>query len=113
MLSPALIAKSLLVFAAAGLLEIAGGYGIWLWLRDARHLLFGLAGAAGLVLFGVALTALPTHFGRAYAAYGGVFVAMSLLWGWWVDGQRPDLWDTVGTAVVLTGVTLIMFAPRG
>lgn len=104
--------RSVLLFGAAGILEIAGGYLVWLWLREGRGALLGMAG--GLLLFGYAV--LPTlqtsHFGRVYAAYGGVFVALSLLWGWGVDGQRPDRYDLLGGAVCLLGVAIIMYWPR-
>ncbi len=65
-----------------------------------------------LALFGVALTFLPSHFGRTYAAYGGVFVVLSLLWGWQVDGHTPDRADAIGAAVVLLGVGILFFWPR-
>jgi small multidrug resistance family-3 protein len=54
----------------------------------------------------------PANFGRVYPAYGGVFVAMSMLWGWWVDGQRPDRWDVIGAALCVAGVIVIMYSPR-
>ena len=75
------IAKSLLFFLAAGLCEIGGGYLVWLWLREGRSIWYALAGAVVLVLYGVIPTFQPANFGRVYAAYGGVFVALSLLWG--------------------------------
>ena len=101
-----------LVFAAGGVLEIAGGYLVWLWLREGRPATYGLTGALMLVLFGVVLTFVPTHFGRAYAAYGGVFVVMSLFWGWLVDGRAPDRMDVIGTVLVLIGVGVMLVAPR-
>ena len=112
MMNPVAIVQTVIVFAVAGILEIAGGYLVWLWLREGKALLWGVAGAVMLALFGVALTWLPAHFGRAYAAYGGAFVAMSVLWGWRVDGIVPDRMDLVGTAIVLTGMSVMMFWPR-
>ena len=97
----------------AGLFEIGGGYLVWLWLREGRSFWFGLAGAVGLVLYGIVPTLQPAHFGRVYAAYGGVFVALSILWGWWIDGQRPDRFDLIGGGVCLVGVAIIMYWPRG
>jgi small multidrug resistance family-3 protein len=101
------------LFLLAGLAEIGGGYLVWRWLREDAPPLVGIVGAAVLVLYGV----IPTFqrdasFGRVYAAYGGVFVVMSLLWGWAVDGARPDRYDWIGAAVVSTGVSIIFFAPR-
>lgn len=106
--------RALVLFVAAGLAEIGGGYLMWRWLRESAPLWQGVLGALVLVAYGV----LPTlqrgaGFGRVYAAYGGVFVVMSLLWGWGLDGQRPDRFDWVGAALVSAGVAVIFFAPRG
>ena len=106
------IARSIVLFLAAGLCEIGGGYLVWLWLRDRRGVAFGVAGGFVLFLYGVLPTLQTAHFGRVYAAYGGVFVALSILWGWWIDGHRPDRFDLVGGAVCLLGVAIIMYAPR-
>ena len=106
------IAKSLLFFLAAGLCEIGGGYLVWLWLREGRSIWYALAGAVVLVLYGVIPTFQPANFGRVYAAYGGVFVALSLLWGWRVDKIVPDRFDILGGLVALLGVFIIMYAPR-
>lgn len=105
--------KSLLYFLAAGLCEIGGGYLIWLWLREGRSVWLAVAGALVLVLYGVIPTFQPANFGRVYAAYGGVFIALSILWGWKVDGVTPDRFDLVGGAVALAGVFIIMYWPRG
>ena len=83
------IARSVALFVIAGLMEIGGGYLVWLWLRDRRGFALGVLGGLLLFLYGVVPTFQPTHFGRVYAAYGGVFVILSLLWGWWFDGRRP------------------------
>jgi len=104
---------ALLLFLAAGLAEIGGGYLIWLWLRDAKPAWYGLVGALVLIAYGI----LPTlqnfpSFGRVYAAYGGVFVALAVLWGWLVDKKTPDLYDWIGAAVCLVGVSIILWAPR-
>ena len=69
-------------------------------------------GALVLVCYGVVPTLQHADFGRVYAAYGGVFIIMAMLWGWWIDGQRPDRWDAAGALLGLVGVTLIMYAPR-
>jgi len=107
------IMVSLALFILAGLCEIGGGYLMWQWLREHRSVLLGLAGAAILMLYGVIPTFQSAHFGRVYAAYGGVFVVLSTLWGWGIDRRAPDLWDWVGTIVCLIGVGIIMWMPRG
>lgn len=104
--------KSLLYFVAAGLCEIGGGYLVWLWLRENKPFWFALVGAVILILYGVIPTLQPANFGRVYAAYGGVFVALSILWGWQVDKTTPDRFDLIGGAVALVGVFIIMYSPR-
>jgi small multidrug resistance family-3 protein len=107
------VVTSLALFFFAGLAEIGGGYLVWLSLREDRGLLVGLVGALVLVFYGVIPTLQPAgSFGRIYAAYGGVFVAMSILWGWWIDGKRPDLFDWLGGGICLVGVAVIMWSPR-
>jgi len=108
------IARSVALFVVAGLCEIGGGYLVWLWLRDHRTAWLGAAGGLVLFLYGVLPTLQPdtASFGRVYAAYGGIFVALSLLWGWWIDGVRPDRYDVIGGAIALAGVAVIIYAPR-
>ena len=108
-----LIAKSLTFFLIAGLCEIGGGYLIWLWLREGKAAWLAALGGVMLVLYGVIPTVQPASFGRVYAAYGGVFIALSVAWGWKVEGIVPDRYDLIGAAVALVGVALIMYAPRG
>ena len=107
------VVRALLLFGLAGLAEIGGGWLMWQWLRAERPWPFGLAGALVLVSYGVIPTwqASP-HFGRVYAAYGGIFIVLSLLWGRLVDGFKPDRWDLLGAAICLLGVAVIFFAPR-
>ena len=101
------------LFAAAGLAEIGGGYLIWRWLREGAAWPVGLASAIILVGYGIIPTLQSSaDFGRVYAAYGGVFVIMSLLWGWAVDGHRPDNFDWLGAVIVAVGVAVIFFSPR-
>lgn len=108
-----LIARSVALFALAGLCEIGGGYLVWLWLRESHAWFLGAAGGLVLFLYGVVPTFQPAHFGRVYAAYGGVFVVLSLLWGWWIDGRVPDRLDMLGATLCLVGVAIIMYWPRG
>jgi small multidrug resistance family-3 protein len=107
------ILKSIALFAAAGLCEIGGGYLVWLWLRHGRAGVFGALGAGVLFLYGILPTFQPAHFGRVYAAYGGVFVVLSLAWGWGIDAHRPDRYDLTGALLCLVGVAVIMYTPRG
>lgn len=106
------VARSLALFMLAGLCEIGGGYLVWQWWREGTSWLLGLAGAAVLFLYGIVPTYQPAHFGRVYAAYGGVFVILSLLWGWGVDRIVPDRYDLLGGALCLAGVAVIMYTPR-
>ena len=106
------MAKSLFYFLAAGLCEIGGGYLVWLWLREHKSIWLAVVGAVVLVLYGVIPTLQPANFGRVYAAYGGVFIVLSILWGWKVDKIVPDRFDIVGGLVALAGVFIIMYWPR-
>ena len=106
------LAVSIALFVVAGLMEIGGGYLIWIWLRDGRAAVLGALGGLLLFMYGVLPTFQPSHFGRVYAAYGGIFVVMSLFWGWLVDGRRPDTADLIGGVVCLIGVAVIMYWPR-
>jgi small multidrug resistance family-3 protein len=104
------ILRSLFLFLLAGLAEIGGGWLIWQWLREGRGILLGVLGGIVLVLYGVipTLQSEPT-FGRVYAAYGGVFIVLSILWGWLIDGWQPDRYDLIGAAIALVGVAIIMW----
>ena len=107
------ITRSLVLFVLAGLCEIGGGWLVWQWFRSGRSVALGVLGGLVLFLYGIVPTFQPAHFGRVYAAYGGVFVLLSLLWGWRIDGTAPDRWDVVGASLCLLGVAVIMYAPRG
>ena len=111
-MAPGIILKSLFLFLVAGLLEIGGGYLVWLWLRESRGWALGALGGLLLFLYGVVPPLQPADFGRVYAAYGGVFVVLSILWGWWVDGVKPDRPEVVGAVICLVGVAVIMYWPR-
>jgi small multidrug resistance family-3 protein len=105
--------KSILIFLLAGLCEIGGGFLIWLWLREGKSGWYGLIGALILVLYGIVATWQLSSFARVYAAYGGVFIIMSMVWGYYLDSFRPDRFDIIGALVVLIGVFIIYYAPRG
>jgi small multidrug resistance family-3 protein len=106
------ILKSLFYFCLAGFCEIGGGYLVWLWLREGKSIWLAAGGAILLTAYGFVATFQPTNFGRAYAAYGGVFIVLSILWGWQVDGVTPDRFDYLGTWIILLGVLVMMYAPR-
>jgi small multidrug resistance family-3 protein len=106
------VTRSLLLFVAAGLCEIGGGYLVWQWWRNGAGVLVGLLGALVLVVYGIVPTYQPAHFGRVYAAYGGVFVVLSLAWGSLVDRIAHDAADVVGAMLCLAGVGAIMYWPR-
>ena len=107
------VAKSILLFVVAALAEIGGAWLIWQGVREHRGLLWIGAGAVALGLYGLVATLQPdANFGRILAAYGGVFVAGSLLWGVIADGFRPDRWDITGALICLVGVAVIMYSPR-
>jgi small multidrug resistance family-3 protein len=106
------IIRSLFLFILAGLCEIGGGYLIWLCLKEQKPLWYGIAGGLVLILYGVIATWQTANFGRVYAAYGGIFIIMALLWGWKVDGFRPDKYDIIGAIIALTGAGIIIYMPR-
>ncbi|MFZ5590281.1 MAG: YnfA family protein [Bacillota bacterium] len=106
------VIKSLFYFVLAGLCEIGGGYLIWLWLREAKSIWYFILGAIILALYGIVPTLQPASFGRVYAAYGGIFIVLSIIWGWKVDKIAPDRFDLIGGTICLLGVLVIMYWPR-
>ncbi len=102
------------IYLAAAAGEIAGCFAFWAWLRLGRSPWWAVAGVAALVAFAWFLTRVDTAFaGRAYAAYGGVYIASSLAWLWAVEGHRPDRWDVAGALICLIGAAVILLGPRG
>jgi small multidrug resistance family-3 protein len=99
------------LFVVTAIAEIAGCYLVFLWTRDERSPLLLLGAAVSLALFAWLLSFHP-NAGRAYAAYGGVYVAAAVVWGWLVEKNPPDRWDLIGAAVCLIGMTIITFGPR-
>lgn len=101
-------------YALAALAEIAGCFAFWAWLRLGRSAWWVAPGTLSLLLFAWALTRIETdQAGRAFAAYGGIYIAASLLWLWLAEGTRPDRWDLLGAAICFCGAAVILFGPRG
>ncbi|MYS23100.1 small multidrug resistance family-3 protein [Streptomyces sp. DvalAA-14] len=106
--------RSIALFVVAAILEIGGAWLIWQGVREHRGIGWVGAGVVSLGLYGFVATLQPdAAFGRILAAYGGVFVAGSLLWAAVADGYRPDRFDITGALICLLGVGVIMYAPRG
>jgi small multidrug resistance family-3 protein len=100
-------------YLLAALGEIAGCFAFWAWLKLGRSPFWVVPGVLCLMLFAVALTRVDAaHAGRAFAAYGGIYVACSVLWLWLIERQVPDRWDLLGSAVVLAGAAIVLWGPR-
>jgi small multidrug resistance family-3 protein len=105
--------KSILFFSLSALFEIVGCFAFWQWMRAGRSALWIVPGVASLMLFAWLLTQVDvSHAGRAYAIYGGIYIAASLLWLWAVEHQRPDHWDIVGALICLVGAAVIILPQR-
>ena len=105
---------TILTYILAAFAEIGGCFAFWSWLRLGKSPLWLIPGMISLALFAWALTRIDTDFaGRAYAAYGGIYILSSLVWLWAVEGTRPDRWDAVGATICLVGAMVIIFGPRG
>ncbi len=105
--------SSFFIYAAAALAEIAGCFAFWAWLRSGASALWAIPGTASLIVFALLLTLIPTDAaGRAFAAYGGIYILASLAWMWGVEGVRPDRFDVTGVAMCLAGAAIILLAPR-
>lgn len=102
-----------LIYIAAALAEIGGCFAFWAWLRLGKSIWWLAPGVVSLVLFAYLLTLVPSDAaGRAYAAYGGVYIAASLMWLWAMEDVRPDRWDIAGATLCLIGAAVILFGPR-
>jgi small multidrug resistance family-3 protein len=107
------VIKPAMVYIAAAFFEIAGCFSFWIWIRDGRPVWWIAPGIGSLMLFAWLLTHIDTAAaGRAYAAYGGVYIVASLLWLWVVEDVRPDRWDILGALICLVGAAVIVFGPR-
>lgn len=105
--------KSILIYCAAALAEIAGCFSFWAWLRMDKSALWLVPGMASLAAFAWLLTLVDSSAaGRAYAAYGGIYIAASLLWLWGAEGVAPDRWDVAGVAIAMGGAVVILAGPR-
>jgi len=105
--------KTALVYAGAAIAEIAGCFAFWAWLRLGHSILWLVPGMVSLAAFAFLLTLIDSAAaGRAYAAYGGVYIVSSLIWLWLVEGVQPDRWDLSGAAICLVGAAVIIAGPR-
>jgi small multidrug resistance family-3 protein len=100
------------LFFVAAIMEISGGYLIWLWIREKKTIALALLGGIILFVYGIIPTFQPAHFGRVYAAYGGIFIISSILWGFVVDKKRPDRYEIIGSFVAVLGAIIIFYTPR-
>jgi small multidrug resistance family-3 protein len=101
------------IFAVTALLEIAGCFAFWAWARQGASALWLVPGVVALAAFAWLLTRIDSDFaGRTYAAYGGIYIAASLVWLWAFEGTRPDRWDLAGGAICVLGALVILFGPR-
>ncbi len=104
---------SFILYSAAAIAEIGGCFAFWAWLRLGRSVYWILPGLLSLIVFALLLTRIESMFaGRTFAAYGGVYIAASVLWLWVVEGQRPDRWDVLGSVICLVGAAIILLGPR-
>ena len=106
----AIVTLGLLFFAA--LMEIGGGYLVWQWIREKKGVVLGLIGGIILFLYGIIPTLQPSHFGRTYAAYGGIFIISSIALGMIVDRKKPDRFEIIGSLVAVCGAIIIFYTPR-
>jgi len=104
---------SFILYSAAAIAEIGGCFAFWAWLRLGRSIYWILPGLLSLTVFALLLTRVESMFaGRTFAAYGGVYIAASVIWLWVVEGQRPDRWDVLGSVICLVGAAIILWGPR-
>jgi small multidrug resistance family-3 protein len=100
------------LFIIAALCEVGGAYLVWQWQRTGKTVLFALFGLIALFMYSLIQTTQAFGFGRTFAAYGGIFILVALLWGWFIDKQVPDRWDWLGITVCLIGVAIMLAGPR-
>lgn len=107
-----MILRSLIYFALAGVCEVGGGYLVWQSVKNGKPVWYGIAGGLALILYGLIATLQTANFARTYAAYGGIFIVLSLAWGWKVDSLKIDKFDIIGCVIALIGVFIIIYSPR-
>ena len=100
------------LFLVAAIAEIGGGYLVWLWIRKHKGIVMGIIGAVILFIYGIIPTLQPANFGRVYSAYGGIFIAVSIIWGLIIDKKKPDRYEIIGSAIAVCGAAIIFYAPR-
>lgn len=100
------------LFLVAAVAEIGGGYLVWQWLRERKKITIGFVGGIILFVYGIIPTLQPSNFGRVYAAYGEIFVAVTIVWGLIVDKKRPNRFEIIGGFIVLLGAVIIFYTPR-
>lgn len=103
---------SLGLFFLAAILEIGGGYLVWQWVREHRTIVLGISGGIILFMYGIIPTFQPSHFGRVYAAYGGIFIISSIIWGFLIERKKPDRYEIMGSIVSVSGALIIFYSPR-
>ena len=103
---------TLALFFAAAIAEIGGGYLVWLWLREKKTVALGILGGIILFVYGIIPTLQPAEFGRVYAAYGGIFIVSSIIWGRIVERRRLDRYEIIGSIVAVIGAIVIFYSPR-
>lgn len=106
------LGKTFVLFVSAALFEIAGAYLIWQWQRNEKSVLVAIFGLVALFIYSLIQTTQEFGFGRTFAAYGGIFILVAMLWGWFVDKQSPSTWDWLGVLLCLIGAVVIVVAPR-
>lgn len=111
-LNTPLVVLSIALFFVAAAAELGGGYMVWKWLRERKGVLFGILGGTVLFIYGVIPTFQPAQFGRVYAAYGGIFIVSSILWGMLVDKKKPDRYEVIGSLIAVMGAVIIFYSPR-
>jgi small multidrug resistance family-3 protein len=104
--------RAAVLFISAACCELGGAYLVWLWWREGRAAAVAAAGLVALFAYALLQSQQAFIFGRAFAAYGGVFIVAAQLWGWWIDGRVPDRWDLTGAAICLLGVSVMLWGPR-
>ena len=105
--------KSFFLYFSAAIAEISGCFAFWLWLKLGKNPLWGILGVFFLIIFALLLSRVESLFaGRAFASYGGIYIAMSLAWMWMVEGAQPDRWDIIGAFICLLGAAIILFGSR-